>query len=1216
MNRKLLYVSACLLCSFSAEARLSRVLDFQPTDSLHRIETVTVTNLMNGQSVTVGGDESVELTDDSLSGIDGIETSVGLKVTVTNLPDGGATLTVDGADSSPLTVGMWSADGRMVAAFTDKASRPGRNAYRVDAPAAGVYLLSVGTDSQHTATRFVAVEGGEARIVRSASGSIPERRTVGQTALAEDAPVVGADVMLFYHDGDVVRVEAESAGMVTLLTLLPSQSQTVKVRFVDCRDGSGASCPVAKIGGQYWSVEPMESIGEGVFARPGEAELSQLRSYLAVSSIPGQLAPGGSEADVLQGYGLAFGSELSEHAVAGVAKEDVDALAASFNGLAELPEGEYKTHIGEYLPPIVYEQSSDQSPVRVTDFQPMVAAPFRTKWGNEAYLATRTIMDFRQLLLDIVTTSVFSDDLVGTSGAFICDAFYLDVSDVWVGEFELPKMWIASALSEQDYNYRIDDEPVCSPERNHPRRSDFTVRPPHISSLQQSSLSQLACYDIDRDGNDEILVTYNNKFFILRAKENSDAKLQLEQVESHLLEVDLRGGKDVCYMQPVFFDLNQDGIGDLLMMVNETSIATYDAVDSNAEYKSKSYIVYYRNCDFVSEPERFDISDWADFRANHDLSYFGYYGGVNAHLPSQLDKDGEAESDFLAYLKVANIEQKNGSPKLYVSVLSQHIMGLDEDDCPNDDLPEGEYCNYNIVRYQNSLYPRLHIYEYEPTIEALRGKKRRDLFNNPENIWHCTLGSYAVDGAEVVPKLSVAFVDGDDKPATLYCAGRFFQKSEKGDYSVVGNEYYTTHTITYDNPKIPDGLDMGSPVDEGAGRSNWTYDCVVGRFDEYSPNESFMLVKAWAADGTEYGDLTASGTDELYRVVYSTSQQILERKPQAVIKKELPWEEGDARRYEQWINMSLERPKVLQFDRVEVIPGQVDVIGVLSAPVYRSGSYNGEGFTGWRDGSLGGANIGILYPAAYTVNGAAEEAAAAVEPLLRNAFGDAITYGYYGFNIDTLSTSQTDVVMGRQQLYDRFVYRLESGPDNNRFAGSEHSVLIPHYVVGKPLFSELSVSDYNERVAGIGPLIEPTILRHTSGVPDSYPYWNPAEPVEPLKTELGVADYFIWEGQVQTEAEGGTSVKLESLPRANECLLDLSFPFLPFQYGKNLSGTSGTELRYWKRVSSTRNLRGWLQSPLTDWLLVRYNRRQTYLNPQGLQQEAEYDVVNYLRTAK
>ncbi|HNQ68561.1 MAG TPA: FISUMP domain-containing protein [Bacteroidales bacterium] len=126
----------------------------------------------------------------------------------------------------------------------------GNHTFNIGGLPKGIYLLNVFAPENHFVKKVVSlVEKSDEVWISYQEYSFKNIST------RSDCKSESLIVEMPYQDGDLLLFKASSSDFSRVLTLIPTESQTVNFEFISCSDAEGNNYPVVTIGAQTWMAE-------------------------------------------------------------------------------------------------------------------------------------------------------------------------------------------------------------------------------------------------------------------------------------------------------------------------------------------------------------------------------------------------------------------------------------------------------------------------------------------------------------------------------------------------------------------------------------------------------------------------------------------------------------------------------------------------------------------------------------------------------------------------------------------------------------------------------------------------------------------------------------------------------------------------------------------------------------------------------------------------
>ncbi|MFA5816216.1 MAG: FISUMP domain-containing protein [Bacteroidales bacterium] len=228
---------------------------FTGTGAATQIDSVTATNLTTNKSITLPGNETLILTDNT--GIPTVSELTNIGIVFPNPFPGKATITTMVQKPQTVYLKVQNLVGQVVAQ-TKSFVRPGENEFALSVNTAGIYMVNL-TSEQGTASYKVICSDAtesENRIQYLGSGynnhnNHNNHNNPSQSGLKS----YQTGYTLGYSLGDVIHYRCNSGIYTTIVTDSPIFSKNYDVEFVACTDPDGKNYSIVSIGTQTWMTE-------------------------------------------------------------------------------------------------------------------------------------------------------------------------------------------------------------------------------------------------------------------------------------------------------------------------------------------------------------------------------------------------------------------------------------------------------------------------------------------------------------------------------------------------------------------------------------------------------------------------------------------------------------------------------------------------------------------------------------------------------------------------------------------------------------------------------------------------------------------------------------------------------------------------------------------------------------------------------------------------
>lgn len=247
-HKKLLFItllfSCYLLIGINAQ---DYEISFTGSGLSTTVDTVQVLNIAQGTSVTVKSTEGLQLVDTSTN----IESHIAVKSNMRIFPN--PLTETSGIEffnfrESLVNIEVFDVTGKIV--LRDKQNLiQGIHKFEISGLNPGIYMVNVVTFDGKYAEKLLS---------NSEISGTPTIRYLGNNSLlALKSTLKSAQnlVQMQYNEGESLLLKGISGNYSRVLTLIPTESQTVNFEFIACTDSAGMHYPVVTIGTQTWMAK-------------------------------------------------------------------------------------------------------------------------------------------------------------------------------------------------------------------------------------------------------------------------------------------------------------------------------------------------------------------------------------------------------------------------------------------------------------------------------------------------------------------------------------------------------------------------------------------------------------------------------------------------------------------------------------------------------------------------------------------------------------------------------------------------------------------------------------------------------------------------------------------------------------------------------------------------------------------------------------------------
>ncbi len=247
-------------------------ITFAPDGEATTVESVKVTNLSypDIEPVTLSGTDILLLAknfdDDDPTAIGGaLDAGIAEPILTPNPSMADGTLLFDAKTAGPVRVSIYTTGGVLLDQQTVQAEQ-GRNKVFIPSQMAGIYIVNIKGQGINSSTRWVcggegAGLGGQIALGGAAQWAAPAA-SFPEADDATEASLPANVVIMDFHEGDVLRFEATSGEMTTIVVNAPERTHSVPFYFFPCKDVSGNNYPIIEAGGLLWMAEDLRAMNK------------------------------------------------------------------------------------------------------------------------------------------------------------------------------------------------------------------------------------------------------------------------------------------------------------------------------------------------------------------------------------------------------------------------------------------------------------------------------------------------------------------------------------------------------------------------------------------------------------------------------------------------------------------------------------------------------------------------------------------------------------------------------------------------------------------------------------------------------------------------------------------------------------------------------------------------------------------------------------------